>query len=240
MEEIKGIDYSDELVLEMKKDFIEFQTVDLNITINDTPCTITWPKCDKECLTVLYTDWSRHLDAFNKYVKDTSGVCLMAGGAAGLYPLLYANMFERVVTFEPDALNFYCLTKNCRHPNVIKFNAALSNKPRYLGMKSVVNNIGMHQCVEDGECIFVVRSVKVDSFEFEDIKLIHFDMEGYDYKALQGAKNTIKRCRPVIFVDLTLNESKITKFLSKFGYKKVDEYGVEKTGVFIPQEKLDV
>jgi FkbM family methyltransferase len=40
-----------------------------------------------------------------------------------------AEQFEKVITFEPDALNYKCLKMNCTEKNIEAFNAALGAKP---------------------------------------------------------------------------------------------------------------
>ena len=41
----------------------------------------------------------------------------------------------------------------------------------------------------------------MDSFDFENIDFIKLDAEGEDLNVLEGAKNTIEKCKPLILID---------------------------------------
>lgn len=54
---------------------------------------------------------------------------------------------------------------------------------------------GEIEAPEDG---YLFQSKTVDSFGYTDVGLLKVDTEGCDLKVLQGARETIRRCRPVI------------------------------------------
>ena len=51
----------------------------------------------------------------------------------------------------------------------------------------------------------------IDSFNFENVTFIKYDIEGYELKALQGSEQTIKKYYPVIVVEQ--NKGNIQKHL---------------------------
>ena len=54
----------------------------------------------------------------SKYCESTR-MCVQAGGNVGYYVKLYAEIFDQVITFEPDDLNFYCMEKNITETNLL-------------------------------------------------------------------------------------------------------------------------
>lgn len=133
-----------------------------------------------------------------KYVTKKD-VCIVAGGCVGYFPLVLANHFKQLYTFEPDPLNFYCLVNNVPNPNVIKSQFGLGYKKQNLSMVvdhkfSGMNHIDPTQ--KDGN----LRIIQLDDLELEDCDMITYDMEGFEYEALLGSEKTIKRCRPVMSV----------------------------------------
>jgi FkbM family methyltransferase len=204
---------------------------------------ISWLKEDKDCFKLIVYDWWAYSEIIMKHVPDKKSV-LQAGGNCGLYPLLYANHFDRVFTFEPEPKNFYCLTENCKNNKIIKFNAALSDKSEFVGMGLCMDNVGMHRV---GWGDLQVFSMKIDSLELEELSLMHLDLEGHELPALIGATETLKRCKPVVVVEtgpakilsqteellkIELQEPervKIFDFLGELGYKLVCAFGGNST-----------
>lgn len=56
----------------------------------------------------------------------------------------------------------------------------------------------------------------IDTFTFQDVGFIKVDVEGYEQFVLQGAQNTIQRCRPTIQLEIVANQCR------KFGYRGED------------------
>jgi hypothetical protein len=83
---------------------------------------------------------------------------------------------------------------------------------------------------------YYVPMITVDSLGLDDIDLMQLDLEGYEYDALVGAKETIERNKPVIIVECTTND--IDLFLSEFGYvnwKKINRLD----SVYVLEKDLD-
>ena len=45
------------------------------------------------------------------------------------------------------------------------------------------------------------KTTKIDSLNLQICDLIQLDIEGFEYQALVGAKETLERCKPVIIVE---------------------------------------
>lgn len=126
--------------------------------------------------------------------------CIQAGGNCGMWVDPLATEFERVYTFEPDPLNFRCLVHNVDRHNVSFIRAGLGHAPAQMGMAYHPTNCGAYQVNPDepGD----VQIIAVDQFGLKDVDLIQLDIEGFELFALEGAKETIARCKPVICVEL--------------------------------------
>jgi len=65
----------------------------------------------------------------------------------------------------------------------------------------------------------------LDSFDYTDIGFIKIDVEGYEYKVLLGAKETIKKYRPVLLVEQNRGNLNAIELLKTWNYSCV---GVDK------------
>lgn len=146
---------------------------------------------------------------------------VQAGGNIGAWPRRMADVFDRVYTFEPDAISRACLMRNVP-PQVVVSDAALGASA---GRCSIARaSLGSHQ-VMDGSDVPVTT---VDALELNDVDLLQLDVEGYELHALKGAAATIGRCLPVVQVELrdfTVryggSDAEVVQFLAGFGYRQV-------------------
>lgn len=138
-------------------------------------------------------------------------VCVQAGGNFGIWPKKFATLFEKVYTFEPENLNYECLKKNTENiSNIISRKAALGST-NSTGRVVVVDeyNAGAHY-VETTDTQGDVDIVAIDSLNLSDVDLLQYDIEGGEYNAILGSIDTIKRCNPVIVLE-------IKKLLLRYG-----------------------
>lgn len=229
------MEYSKEEFDKMVNDFVTFATTEITINVNDKKLNIIWPSCDKQTFQVISYDWGQHHHKVLNYINpNNANVVLQAGGCCGLYPLLYGQVFKKVITFEPDPLNFYCLSNNCKGNQYIKINSALSNKN---GVRPLtihgIDNVGMHSFAEGQNKIDVI-TLTIDSLNLPDLSLLQLDVEGHELEAIQGAVETIKKFKPIIMLEVTSNEEETVKFVENLGYKVDDVFGLEKNYIFLP------
>lgn len=153
-------------------------------------------------------------DSILSHLKSKT-VCVQAGGCCGMYPRLWSNHFDRVYTFEPDPVNFYCLVNNCQRKNIIKFNCAIGDVHKLGNIEQKVDNVG-HQKFTDGG---IIPTLMIDDLALDDCSFIQLDVEGYEDKALNGAVDTIRKYKPVIVVEL--NSGRVKMFMNEMRYKEV-------------------
>lgn len=161
--------------------------------------------------------------------------CIQAGGAFGTYPLRLADHFEKVWTFEPLLANLQCMAANIgKHPDITVVPKALWSKHENLQMKyskPVKNSYGAHHVSKTLGLGEMVEGIALDESDFEAVDLIWLDIEGAEVYALQGAADTIDRCRPVIVIEeakhlpqhkeLNVRLDSASQWLKLHGYKEV-------------------
>lgn len=177
----------------------------------------TWIKTDNGAWDGPRRDWENsHKQNIQKYVTDWS-ICVQAGGNQGVYPNLLSAMFNDVYTFEPDPLNFYCLVDNCQKDNIYKLQAAVGKQSGLCRVvRNNMDNTGMHK-VDDKSGF--VPMLTIDSLKLPSCGLIALDVERYEQNALEGALETIERCKPVIQCEVGTDA--ILDLVRPFGYDKV-------------------
>ncbi len=137
------------------------------------------------------------LDLFSKIKPHLKGssVAVQAGGNCGFILSQFVEHFDHIYTFEPDPVNFMCLAMNITSPKVIKLQACIGDANGLVGISNELNDIGaVHVSSQGGH----IPMLKIDDLKLERCDLIQLDVEGYEYNALVGAKETIRKFGPVI------------------------------------------
>lgn len=126
---------------------------------------------------------------------------LDGGANFGIMSWHLSQCFDHVVAWEidPDIRN--CLITNMQNfgcHNVLVEDCGLGKEQAQVGMvrhaKSFENYIDPNQ---PGDLL--IRSI--DSYNYDDVDFIKLDCEGYETLILEGAHDTILKCRPVILME---------------------------------------
>jgi FkbM family methyltransferase len=133
-------------------------------------------------------------------------VAIQAGGHVGTWPCFLAETFAHVYTFEPAPENFECLVRNVgRHSdrNVIyPVRGILGNKRGPMDMVLSGKSTGQHRVrAPDGKHIGSVPTYRIDDLALPVVDALFLDVEGYEQHALMGARETLKRCRPIVMAE---------------------------------------
>lgn len=68
-----------------------------------------------------------------------------------------------------------------------------------------------------------VKIEPLDAFGLSDIGFIKIDVEGHEVEVLQGAEETIGRCRPDVLIEIDKsNLEKVRQYFSSKGYSEID------------------
>lgn len=189
-------------------------------TFDNGDADLLWDGRDEYCFEIIDHEWKYLFEIMQKTVKKSRNV-IQAGGNCGLYPLRLSQYFEKVFTFEPDPVNFFCLSNNCKNNKIVKFNCALGDeyKSVMIGNPQLSNN-GMPKILKEDESGHSIYMIALDGLHIKDVDLILLDIEGYEYNALLGAKNTLAENDSVVIIEVTESEKEIDSFLTSLGYTK--------------------
>lgn len=199
-----------------------------------------WPYRDELSWSVR-GDFAQSLDVVMPYVKSRE-IVVQAGGNCGLWPAVLAKAFRKVYTFEPDPVNFYCLVRNCQFPNVVKIQAALGAPDHApIEMDGNPQNCGGY-FVRDTEDGFA-PVLTIDTLHLTGVGLIYLDIEGFESYAIEGARETLMRDRPVLAIEQKkhgverygIKKPQLEAQIAGLGYVKATT--VLNDHVYIPQEQ---
>lgn len=147
-------------------------------------------------------------------------IAIDAGACVGFHTRILETIFNQVYAFEPDERNFECLEMNVNPALMTSIHRiALSNQSSIMGYKRGTNNCGATRLSpegNDGE----VKVITLDSLGFTTVDFIKIDVEGMEKQVLEGANNTLRTCRPVVYVENSEYGS-LDKFFYKLDYKRV-------------------
>ena len=158
------------------------------------------------------------------FVEDfREALCLDIGAHVGIWTKRLSRDFSEVISFEPLPKHIECHKVNCKGlSNVTLHECALSNADSESIMSTKDFNSGMSSLGERGfknKEQFIVKTKRLDSFNFPMVDFIKMDVEGYEEQVLEGGKETIERCKPDIYIEIwDKNVPTVSKILNDMGY----------------------
>jgi len=134
------------------------------------------------------------------YVKNKQ-VAIDVGANVGLWSRSLCEQFASVLAVEPVDMFRDCLTRNVPAGNLTVLDFALGNENTTANMIITEGNTG-HTHIDPASVGAGNVAVKrLDDIALEQVDYIKMDCEGYEYRVLQGAEQTIRRCCPVVVVE---------------------------------------
>lgn len=109
----------------------------------------------------------------------------------------------RVYAFEPQKKVFRELVHNLRLNGLAQATAlrfAAGAKDEVIHMAPEAEHDGQTAVGAGGD---EVELRTIDGFGFGDVSLVKIDVEGFEAEVLKGAAETIRRCRPVLIIEIT-------------------------------------
>ena len=172
------------------------------------------------------------LEKLETYIPQNS-IILDIGANIGNHSLYWSTISKKNVSkiyaFEPVYDTFMILSRNIKINNlenkVIIHNVGLSDIESCAKISSYSReNIGSTRLVSDSGSI---QLQKLDNIHIpeEHIDFIKIDVEGMEINCIEGAINTIKKFKPLIFIEIMPENLKtINKILSELEYTIVQEF----------------
>jgi FkbM family methyltransferase len=161
------------------------------------------------------------------------------GANFGFHTLEFAELVEHghVFSFEPQKLVYYQLCGNVilnGFDNVTTYNTALSDEVNVLKMENLqyhsevdinIGNAHLDACYDNGYNLVNVNTL--DSYNFENVSVLKIDVQGYEPRVLDGAKETILKNKPVIFIEVEEPQLSVYGMQSKDIFERLDALGYE-------------
>jgi FkbM family methyltransferase len=150
--------------------------------------------------------WEGSIDRLLARHTKPGTTAIDAGAHIGTHTLELARRVGvdgRVYAFEPQKKLFRELVFNLRlnqAMNVVPLRFALGDSSEIIEMSPpVARNEGGTGVGLGGDR---AELRKIDSFEFQNVSIMKIDVEGYEDHVLRGARETIKRWKPVLLVEI--------------------------------------
>jgi FkbM family methyltransferase len=139
------------------------------------------------------------------YIRDTHPVhktIVDIGANIGNHSVYFASFleYESILAIEPIKENFELLRVNMAPFDNIGLAAfAVSDHTGYVRMKYHGSNFGAHYITDDGER--EIPSFTLDRIGLHSVTLLKIDAEWHEPQILEGASETLIRCRPLILIE---------------------------------------
>jgi len=171
--------------------------------------------------------WERRIvELYKSFVKE-GDIVLDCGAFIGLHTLQLSNLVGvtgKVYSFEPIPTVADCVAKTMEEKNID--NVVLVRKPLYnksnIKLEFVSDHNGLSSVADYRRKAFKYKykanSICIDDFinipDDKKISFIKIDVEGSEYKVLEGAIKTIKKYRPTIIFETWNRKTNKQKLLN--------------------------
>jgi FkbM family methyltransferase len=133
---------------------------------------------------------------------------LDVGANIGWYSYYFSDKFKHIDAFEPIAETAHFI-KAFRSRNIYLHIEALSSKKGFqeINIPHLQGYVlSGHVSLEKHDLPIIEKRIvnlnTIDSYNYNDIDLIKIDVEGHEYSVIEGALSTIKRCKPLLLVEI--------------------------------------
>jgi len=147
----------------------------------------------------LYGEWSEGECDLYRRVVGSNDTVVEVGANIGTHTVVLAGLAGRVIALEPCLETFDVLESNLdTFGNVQLLQIAAGASRGSVGLLTKPNNPGGTEVTGAGE---IDMSTVDYIFCNSDIDFLKLDCEGSELAVLQGAEQTIARCRPLLYVE---------------------------------------
>ncbi len=170
----------------------------------------------------------------NHIPKNRFKIAIDIGSHIGTWTYSLIDCFDFVHCFEPIKTHQDCWIKNLEGCNKVKlYPIALGDRDEVVKMQIPISCTGgayiasiknPAKSIQSNKHLIVNYDISVkclDEFNFEDVDFIKIDTEGYELNVLKGAKETILRNKPYIFLEQKADNLHGVEFLEELGMGKI-------------------
>jgi FkbM family methyltransferase len=193
---------------------------------------LAFPDADRFMVNELKVDGTYQIENLTAALQHvTNWDCAIDGGAhIGTWSKVMSAKFARVIAVEPSADTFEALTWNLTQAgctNVDCRQLALGEIRRTVQMRlepeqANRGNTGARFIAPGG----TIPVETIDSWQLPSLGFLKLDIEGSEYAALKGARETLKRCRPVVLFEnkwlwtrhYGIAKNAVARFLDDLGF----------------------
>jgi len=183
--------------------------------------------------TIEFRHWQDFfIDDITQYYLDEDSprrIAIDAGSSVGMSSLPFAKYYERVHSFEINPEVRHCFRQNTKGvSNITRHDCGLSDADTKVKVKIQTYSGGTHVNPTLGKISLPV--CRLDSFNFENVDLIKYDVERHELEAIHGSKETILRCKPLLIIveymyldrDETKQRQEFLRLMDSLGYMLFD------------------
>jgi len=171
----------------------------------------------------LLEKWLVEYGKFSK--KDYLVNIIDVGANIGNHSRFFSKIAKSVIAIEAHPLTYKLLELNSSdYDNIKTINMGVSNKMETLFMDKLGSNIGGIS-LQTKKTKYEVRCDTIDKIinNLGVISLLKIDVEGYEFKVIEGAEKLIKKDNPIICFEQQSDEvmdgtTKSIQLLKKYGY----------------------
>lgn len=200
---------------------------------------------------------------FLNHFLSNEMICVDVGTNIGMYTLFFSKRAKQVFAFEPFSSALHKLERSISDnhlSNIVCVQKAVSYQNQKLGLVTCDDSSRTYTTNESSDDdLKNVDAVSIDNYfaveRIDRLDYLKIDAEGAEASILQGARNTIRKIRPCIQVEIAEqfsdrqpnHEFSIKDYLSQLGYQmfKIDSKsnvltpGISWNTIVVPDEKID-
>ena len=179
--------------------------------------------------------------SFLKKFVDPQRDAIDIGAHRGIYSFFLTKLAKKVYIHEPNP-TLYNFLKKISFKNAQLSNLALSDNENVAELRIPILNdnltsswgtISEKKQLFDNYKSFIVNTTSLDILNYQNIGFVKIDVEGHEYKLIEGAINFLKTNKPVLLIEIEqrhndINIDKIFNIIVNLGY----------SGYFILNNKL--
>ena len=192
---------------------------------------------------------------FNDVMPHISNrdVALDIGAHVGIWSMRLAQNFKRVIAFEPVPKHIECWKRNMSNSineqsewgnistlETVALGHENGTAPMKVpnttntGMASLVHKVSSNEGTRwvqpEWETFpeIVVETRTLDSYEFDQLDFIKIDVEYFERRVLQGAENTIKKHKPIMYIEMSDPQAYTFMKELDLGYRCFYSHGVNR------------